>query len=61
MHMATSSYVADANNRSIRVAMKSTGIISTVAGSGSGGFSGDGDEPSRAQLNRAERCLQAPQ
>ena len=35
-------YVADANNHVIRKITKSTGIVSTVAGTGTSGYSGDG-------------------
>jgi trimeric autotransporter adhesin len=35
-------YIADASNRRIRMVTKSTGIISTVAGTGLYGYSGDG-------------------
>jgi len=43
-------YVADANNNRIRM-INSSGIITTVAGDGSGGFSGDGGQAVNASLN----------
>jgi trimeric autotransporter adhesin len=44
-------YVADAGNNRIRMVTKSTGIISTVAGTGSYGYSGDGGLATSAALN----------
>jgi trimeric autotransporter adhesin len=43
-------YIADAGNNRIRMVTKSTGIISTVAGTGSSGYSGDGGLAISAQL-----------
>ena len=43
-------YISDFSNV-IRMVTKSTGIISTVAGTGSGGFSGDGEIPRSAQVS----------
>jgi trimeric autotransporter adhesin len=44
-------YIADSSNYRIRMVTKSTGIISTVAGSGSSGSSGDGGQATSATLN----------
>jgi trimeric autotransporter adhesin len=44
-------YIADAGNNRIRMVTKSTGIISTVAGTGSYGYSGDGGIATSAALN----------
>jgi trimeric autotransporter adhesin len=44
-------YIADTNNHRIRLVTKSTGIITTVAGIGSYGYSGDGGPATQAQLN----------
>lgn len=44
-------YVADTQNHRIR-RISSTGIITTVAGNGQDGYSGDGDAATAAKLNR---------
>jgi trimeric autotransporter adhesin len=44
-------YIADTYNSRMRMVMKSTGIISTVAGTGSSGYSGDGGLATSAALN----------
>jgi trimeric autotransporter adhesin len=44
-------YIADAGNNRIRMVTKSTGIISTVAGTGSSGSSGDGGLATSAALS----------
>jgi len=43
-------YIADANNNRIRKVTASTGIISTVAGDGAAGYSGDGGAATSAEL-----------
>jgi len=45
-------FIADTLNDRIRMVDASTGLISTVAGNGSGGFSGDGGDATLASLNR---------
>jgi len=47
-------YIADALNEVIRKVTASTGIITTVAGDGTGGFSGDGGPATKAQLDVPE-------
>ena len=44
-------YVADTANNRVRLISSSTGTISTVAGTGMAGFSGDGSAATGAQLN----------
>jgi sugar lactone lactonase YvrE len=44
-------YIADTGNNVIREVSAKTGIISTVAGNGSAGYSGDGGPASSAELN----------
>jgi sugar lactone lactonase YvrE len=44
-------YIADSNNQRIREVTASTGIISTVAGDGTKGYSGDGGAATSAELN----------
>ncbi len=43
-------YFSDAENHRIRKIVSSTGIITTIAGTGSNGFSGDGDYATSASL-----------
>jgi trimeric autotransporter adhesin len=47
-------YIADNGNNRIRKVTAATGYISTVAGSGSGGYSGDGGAATSAGLNNPE-------
>ena len=44
-------YIADVNNRRVRKVTASTGVISTVAGTGTSGSDGDGGPAATAQLN----------
>jgi len=44
-------YIADSRNNVIRKVAVSTGIITTVAGNGTGGYSGDGGAATSAELN----------
>ena len=45
-------YIADAANNAVRLVTASTGgVISTIAGNGTAGYSGDGAQASAAQLN----------
>jgi len=44
-------YIADTHNNRIREVLASTGVISTIAGTGAAGFAGDGAAATSAQLN----------
>ncbi len=44
-------YIADTQNHRVRVVNAATGIISTFAGTGAPGYSGDGESPTAATLN----------
>jgi len=44
-------YIADSNNARIREVTASTGVISTIAGNGTVGYSGDGGAATSAELN----------
>ena len=44
-------YIADQVNHRIRKVTVSTGIISTIAGTGTSSYSGDGGAPTSATLN----------
>jgi sugar lactone lactonase YvrE len=44
-------YIADHSNNRVRKVTFSTGFISTVAGNGTAGYSGDGGPPTSAELN----------
>jgi trimeric autotransporter adhesin len=44
-------YIADFGNNRIRMVTFSTGVISTIAGSGTAGFTGDGNSATAAELN----------
>jgi sugar lactone lactonase YvrE len=46
-------YIADSNNRRIRMVAASTGIISTIAGAGPRGYTGDGGPATQATLTFA--------
>ena len=47
-------YVADYSNNVIRIESASTGVISTIAGNGTPGYSGDGGAATSAELNGPE-------
>ena len=49
-------FIADANGNRIRKVDNTSGYISTVAGAGTGGYSGDGGPATLAQLN-SPNCL----
>ena len=48
-------YIADFNNQRVRKVDATTGLISTIAGNGTPGFSGDGGLALNAQLNHPSR------
>ena len=48
---AQNMYIGDAGNQRVRKIDRSTGIISTIAGTGTGGYNGDGILATTAQLN----------
>ena len=52
-------YIADTYNSRIRM-INTTGIISTIAGSGTAGFSGDGGQATAAELNQPLQILFDP-
>lgn len=56
IHLASNGdlYIADANNDVIRRVAALTGVITTFAGTGAAGFSGDGGAATSAQLNAPE-------
>jgi len=45
-------YIADTDNQRIRLVVASTGYISTVAGDGTSGFSGDGGAATSAEMGK---------
>jgi len=47
-------YIADSGNNVVRKVAASTGVITTIAGNGEGGYSGDQGAATRAQLNYPE-------
>ena len=46
-------YIADSNNRLVRMVAKTSGIITTVAGGSNLGFKGDGEQATSAQLSES--------
>ncbi len=50
-------YITDTENNRIRKITVSTGIITTIAGTGTSGFSGDGGSATAAQLTRPEGII----
>ena len=51
LHHLGNVYIADNNNNRIRKVTVSTGIISTIAGTGTGSYSGDNGAATSATLN----------
>ncbi len=47
-------YICDSSNHKIRKITAATGVISTIAGNGTAGFSGDGGPATAAQINTAQ-------
>lgn len=47
-------YIADYNNSRIREVSQSTGLITTIAGNGTAGYSGDGGQATQAEINMGE-------
>ena len=47
-------YIADTSNHAVRRVAAATGVITTVAGTGSSGYSGDGGAATAAELNSPE-------
>ena len=50
-------YIADSNNHRVRKVDARTGIITTVAGNGTAGFSGDGGPATQASLSSSRRIF----
>jgi len=53
-------YIVERDNHVVRRVDATTGIISTVVGTGTGGFSGDGGPATRAELFRPHSIVFAP-
>jgi hypothetical protein len=49
-------YISDGRTHTIRRIDKDSGVITTVAGSGRQGYSGDGGPATEATLSRVARC-----
>jgi sugar lactone lactonase YvrE len=47
-------YIADTSNQRVRMVSAATGIITTIAGTGVGGYSGDGGPATKAELYNPE-------
>jgi sugar lactone lactonase YvrE len=54
-------YVAEANNHCVRKVDLKTGVITTVAGTGKKGFSGDGGPATKATFNEPYAVVVSPQ
>ena len=57
---AGNAYIADSNNDRIRRVAAGTGVITTFAGTGIGGFLGDGGPATAARLNRPSAVAIGP-
>ena len=51
MHRVGNVYIADQGNQRVRKVTISTGIITTIAGTGSSGYSGDDGQATAATFN----------
>lgn len=51
MHRLGNVYIADQGNHRVRKVTISTGIITTIAGTGSSGYSGDDEQATAAIFN----------
>ncbi len=54
-------YLVERDSHAVRRVDATTGVISTVAGTGEAGFSGDGGPANRAQLRQPEHPVRHPQ
>ncbi|OPH56018.1 hypothetical protein BC351_29450 [Paenibacillus ferrarius] len=57
---ADNMYIVDQGNHAIRMVNKTTGVITTVAGTGKAGYSGDGDVATSAKLSQPTRISVGP-
>ena len=53
---AGSIYIADSGMQQVRLVDSSNGVIATLAGNGTGAYSGDGSYSTSASLNAPQRC-----
>jgi hypothetical protein len=56
----TNFYIGDYGNQRVRKVVVATGIIKTVAGNGTGGFSGDGGQATAAELSGPDQICTDP-